>query len=141
MVTAIQNENIDSMDINTLDITNSDLINNLTLNKLVTKNSKKFFTILNISSNFLNADPSTWENRDDYRLNCEIIKKLQVINDRAERCVALMSEYNLLLTQDEKKKQAIVKIVKEFREHFDSFNKESLKKDLLEYYIFNKKEE
>ena len=114
-------------------------INDLTLDKLVTKFSRNFFSFLNLSTTFLESDPITWENRPDYNSNLKIVKSLQVINDRGERCVKLISEYNLALTRDDDIKQSICRIVKKFREHYPNFKKETLNTNLLDYYIFNKK--
>ena len=140
IVEKISKQNVQIVDVNSLDIMNADIINNLTVDKLITTNSKKFFTTLNLSSDFLNFDPSTWENIPGYVFNRKIVQNLQVINDRAERCVSLMNEYNLILTRDEEKKQSIMKIVKKFREHYVNYNKKTLQKNLLDYYIFQKKE-
>ena len=140
MVEAIRRDNTGNIDVNKIDLTNAEFTESLTLDKFVSKHSKSFFTIMNISSEFLNSDPITWEDRADFLKNRETIKKFQVINDRAERCLSLMSEYNLILTRNEEKKQAIVKIVKKFREYYSNINKKTLEKNLLDYDAFNIKE-
>ena len=64
------------------------------LENFVTRKTRRLFVKLRISTDFLSSDPETWENRDDYKKACNIINKLQVTNDNAERGVALVQELN-----------------------------------------------
>ena len=115
-------------------------VQNLTFDQLLTKNSIKFFSCLNLSSDFLLSDPITWNDREDFQTTYRIIKTLQVINDSTERCISLINQYNLLLTRDNEIQQNIVKIVKKYRECFPDCNRDTLKRKLLDFYVFNKKD-
>ena len=60
------------------------------LSHFVSKNTKKFFVAMDISQEFLLSDPTTWESNEDYtRARCKV-EKLKVVNDAAERGVALI---------------------------------------------------
>ena len=54
----------------------------------------------------------------------------KIINDIAERNVALMKEYNLLFTQNEGEKQDIVLQVAQNRKDLPDFNKKSILKSI-----------
>ena len=45
----------------------------------------------------------------------DVVRELHIVNDTAERGVALMQEYNALLTKDKEPTQFILQVVKEHR--------------------------
>lgn len=67
----------------------------------VTQHSRYFFKVLNIPQSFLIRDPGAWHQDMDYIAAENIVKRLKVVNDTAERGVSLIQEFNELLTQDE----------------------------------------
>lgn len=88
------------------------------LSHFVTSNTIKFFDRFDIDTEFLNHDPSTWLDREDYieaRAMMKLLKVfilfcykkftilkmkfIKVVNDTAERSVKLMSEYNQVLAR------------------------------------------
>ena len=60
------------------------------LAKFVNKNTLNFFRCLEIATGFLDADPSTWDSRDDYKIASSVANGLKVVNDLAERGIALI---------------------------------------------------
>lgn len=80
----------------------------------VTNNTYLFFeTILNenitgISKKILTTDPETWDENEHYIAAKAIVKNLLVVNDIAERGVALITRFNAILTHQEKQKQYIL---------------------------------
>ncbi|KAK3925772.1 Phosphoribosylformylglycinamidine synthase [Frankliniella fusca] len=56
------------------------------------------------------------------------VLKLRVTNDCAERGVALVEEYNKILTADEEQKQFLILDVKEHRKRYPNVNKTTLGK-------------
>ena len=52
------------------------------------------------------------------------------MNDTAERGVALMQEFNALLTKDEKQTQFAIQVIKEHRKRHPDSKKATLLKDL-----------
>lgn len=70
---------------------------------------------LSIGESFLALSPDKWSEDESYRQGRERIKKLQVINDTAERGVKLFADFNHLLTNDEEEKQFLMQVVEENR--------------------------
>jgi len=59
-----------------------------------------------LSTSFLKTDPENWNMNTDYTVGREVLKHLQVVNDSAERGVALIEEYNQILTKKENQKHS-----------------------------------
>jgi len=60
----------------------------------------------------------------------DIVRELRVVNDTAERGVALMQEFNALLTKDEEQTQFAIQVIKEHRKRYPDSKKEMLLKGL-----------
>ncbi|XP_063981407.1 uncharacterized protein LOC135164717 [Diachasmimorpha longicaudata] len=103
------------------------------LDGFVTQNTIEFFKILNLDSHCWDVDPTTWAQREDYMKASKIVRSLLVTNDVAERRVALVSEYNDLLTKSENSKQDVLLVVKKLREFTAGCTKETLKFSLEDY--------
>jgi len=88
------------------------------LHEFVTQNSRNFFKIISIPDTFLTVDSDTWSTNAHYMEADAVVRELQVVNDTFERGVALMQEYNALLTKDEEQMQFILQVVKENRKLF-----------------------
>ena len=56
----------------------------------VTTSTSRFFRILGLSEDFLQKDASEWEQHQDYIKNKALVRSIKVVNDLAERGVALM---------------------------------------------------
>lgn len=102
------------------------LIHTKELADFVTSNSRKFFTITGFSSNFLTRDVTQWEEDDEYRRVKACVRSLRVVNDTAERGVALMEEYNKLHTTNEEQKQFMLLVVKQYRQQHPDSKKSTL---------------
>ena len=74
----------------------SNQIQRATLIQFASKNSINFFIILGIPYSFLVIDPSEWPSNTGYKKSYDIVSKLLVLNDIAERAVALFCEYKML---------------------------------------------
>ena len=96
------------------------------LSDFINVNTKKFFVRYDISLNFLNSDPSSWENNNDYKQAFQIVKTLKVDNDVAERGVALAEKYNSSLTFNETQKQYLYQSVKQHIKNFPNCSKNVL---------------
>lgn len=104
------------------------LIRTKELSDFVTSNTRRFFAITGFSSSFLIKDVSQWEEDDDYTSIKASIRCLKVVNDIAERGVALMEEYNKLHTNNEEQKQFLLLTVKEYRKEHPDTKKSTLMK-------------
>ena len=101
-------------------------INMKDLPDFVTANTMHFFEITGLSVDFLSQDPALWENSDTYVSVKTTLSRLRVVNDIAERGVALINEYNELCTKDEEQKQFLLLAVKNYRQQHSDRNKFTL---------------
>ncbi|KAG8176621.1 hypothetical protein JTE90_028603 [Oedothorax gibbosus] len=75
-----------------------------------------FSKITGISSQFLEKDVEMWIEDEEYQAAKCTTRHMKVVNDIAERGVALMDEYNKLLTNDEEQKQFLLLVVQKYRQ-------------------------
>lgn len=88
----------------------------------------RIFKIFDISTDLFNEEVSTWKELPDY-LEAQRQRKitaLAVINDNAERGIALIKTYNSELSTNENQKQCILQIVEEHRNTFKSPDKKAI---------------
>jgi hypothetical protein len=71
----------------------------------------------------LDLEVDEWDNAPHYKSAIQRIKFLEVVNDNAERGIALIKTYNSKLTTDEEQKQCVLQLVEEHRKSFKSPNK------------------
>lgn len=107
----------------TLDISH---IEEKNIEDFVTSNTLRFFRILGIPSAFLQKEPRLWGEDEDYKASREIVRSMRVVNDIAERGVALIEEFNKLITTDEEPKQFLLLVVKNFRQKYPDTKKSTL---------------
>jgi len=81
----------------------------------VTKNTITFFETLNLDKDFLKKPVREWPELEGFKNAATSVNKISVVNDSAERAIALMKEFNSSLTKDEKQKQQLLKTVMENR--------------------------
>jgi hypothetical protein len=92
----------------------------------ITVNSARFFARFGISTEFLDADPCTWDSREDYEYGRKVVTSLRVVNDTAERGVALMEQFSSHLTKNEEQFQYVLQVVEDYRQRFPSVSKSTL---------------
>lgn len=85
--------------------------NSSILRELFSKNTKQLLKRFKISTNFLERDPSTWNDIEEYRKGKEIIQSIQIVNDCAERGIKLIQDYHGKITKDEKQRQYLLKVM------------------------------
>jgi hypothetical protein len=124
MVTALSEEGSDyspkriSLDVNYVAEKN--------IEDFVSSNTLRFFKILGISSAFMEKEARLWEEDEDYKASKNIVSSMRVVNDIAERGVALIEEYNKLITTNEEQKQFLLLVVKNFRQKYPNTKKTTL---------------
>ena len=64
------------------------------MEQLVTKNTRGFFSKLQLQYGFQLHNPSPWTSNAEYVQARVVVSKLAVVNDRAERAVALVKDLN-----------------------------------------------
>ena len=90
------------------------------LSDFVTTSTKRFFNILHVNEDFLQKDPLEWIADKKYQRSLDLVKSVRVINDLAERGVALMTEFNASLTKSEEQKQFLLQVVKAHRKKYSA---------------------
>ena len=93
---------------------------------LVTKNTRKFFEILKISTTFLQEDPVIWCDLPSFTEAQNFVSKLRVTNDTAERGVSLIQQYNGIRTKSEEQTQFIIQLVAEHRKTMPKITKTAI---------------
>ena len=96
------------------------------LEDFASKNTRLFFKKLQLDDEFLEADPETWPERADFAEASAVVHGLCVINDHAERGVALVQEYNMILTKGEEQFQFLLQVVADHRRTFPDSRKQTL---------------
>lgn len=97
--------------------------------KLVSPKSRIFLQKLAIPTAFLQTPPETWLESVDYQQSQKRVASLAVVNDRAERGVALIQDFNKKLTRDEDQLQFLLQVVADHRQQFPNCKKETLAKN------------
>jgi len=88
------------------------------LHDFVTTTTARFFNILGLSEDFLQTDPDGWPVDEKYRNSQTIAASVKVVNDLAERGVALIQEFNSSRTRNEEQKQYLLHVVEQHRNAF-----------------------
>lgn len=99
------------------------------LSHFVTSKTKRFFIRLNVGLDFLEVDPSLWNDREDYSIGLRTCQHLTVVNDAAERAIKLITDFNRALTCDENDKQFLLQVLEYYRHIFPSHTKTSLMRE------------
>jgi len=67
----------------------------------VTKSTRRFFLKMKMDQKLLMEDSGLWNDQPGYLITRKLVQGIQVTNDTAEHGVALIQEYNRLVTHDE----------------------------------------
>ena len=90
----------------------TDIIITKTRADCVSSGSMQFFHALSLSINFLLKDI------EEYRAATSVVTKIAVVNDFAERGVAMIQEYRQVLTRVEEQRQYLLQVVEWHRQNF-----------------------
>jgi hypothetical protein len=101
-----------------------------TLSSLVTADSSKLFSKLQLSKDFMNADPAAWQEDASYRAGQKRLLQLKVVNDVAERAVALAQHFNGKVKR-ENQMQYLLQCVEAHRKLYPDSKKSTLVKPFL----------
>ena len=93
----------------------------VTLDCFITCRSASLFDLLIengkqiVQEGFLRKDPQHWPEDETFVALADRARNLAVVNDTAERAIALMQQYNSKMTADEEQKQLCLRLVAEHR--------------------------
>lgn len=103
-------------------------IENAKLEHFVSETTIDFFKIMNNNKlpQFLEMSPGAWTENEEYLSIQKKVQQLAVVNDHAERGIAMITEFNGILTNHEEQKQYLLQVVEKHRKEFPNFNKCSI---------------
>lgn len=107
----------------TVDTEAKEAVANKTVADFVTSASGHIFEAFNIDTDFLVKDPSEWEEDPSFQSSKKALHGIAVVNDFAERGVALIQDYNQILTKDEQQRQYLLQVVEWHRRQFPEAKK------------------
>lgn len=81
------------------------------------------FSLLDVDISFLTLDASLWKKNDHYQSGKKAVQNLRVVNDTAERAIALATKFNLCITKDENERQLLYRKVHANRQQLPNCNK------------------
>lgn len=84
---------------------------------------QNLFDALDVTDSFLKEKVENWGGMEEYSRIRRRVTKLAVVNDNAERGIALIKSFNSKLSRDEEQKQCILQLVEHHRKIFKSPNK------------------
>ena len=99
-----------------------------TMDKFVDESSHFFFEVLHLPTGFLGEDPEFWDQHPDYQQARTTVQALKVVNDTAERGLALATTFNRKIKKSEEGKQELFQTVQEHRKTFPDARKRTVLK-------------
>lgn len=101
-------------------------LTDLHLESFVTSRSLVSLHLFGIDEDFLQVNPSQWGSSSSYASSKTIISSIKVVNDSAERNVALATTYNDTITKNEEQKQFLLQTVEDHRKRFKTAKKHDM---------------
>jgi len=92
-------------------------IETLELEDFVNQDTKLLLEKFDIHIDFLKEDPTKWHCNEHFVNGKEKLCKTSVVNDAAERAVALMTDFNDVVTKNEEQKQFLLQVVEQSRKN------------------------
>lgn len=93
-------------------------LQNKSVANFTSKNTINLFNMLSLPQDFLQLPASQWKENEEYKKARTAVTKLSVINDHAERGVALVQDFTGRLTKNEDQLQCLLQIVADHRKHY-----------------------
>ena len=102
-------------------------LQNKDLHELLTPASLRTLPLLHVDmSFFMTNDPAIWNDSPMYIQNKRVVDSLKIVNDTAERSIALMSKFNTSITKNEAEMQRLIQVVEDHRKRVPDCNKQTL---------------
>jgi hypothetical protein len=98
------------------------------LHELVTSASAAAINSLGLNAVVLaSTDPDKWDTIPSYQQTAAVAKSIKVVNDCAERSIALMTSFNQSITRTESEMQKLMQVVEDNRSRISDTSKHTLK--------------
>lgn len=112
----------DQINLNRMILHQGAKIASLSLENFISKESRRFFEITRINSDFLLKHPSLWSEDNNYIHGLNIAKNLSVVNDSAERSIALYQNCKDHVKKEDQKK-CLLQVTESERQKFKKLRK------------------
>ncbi|KAK0048971.1 polycystic kidney disease protein 1-like 2 [Biomphalaria pfeifferi] len=97
------------------------------LHELISSTTTAALLSIGLDVALLNGiDPENWSDCPHFQQAANVVKCLKVVNDTAERSIALMPSFNQSITKSEAEMQKLIQVVKDNRERIPDSSKASL---------------
>ena len=97
------------------------------LHELITSSSTAAMNLFGLDITVLATnDPQTWNDIPSFQQAARVVKSIKVVNDAAERSVALMSTFNQSITRREAEMQKLIQVVEDNRQRIPDTSKNTL---------------
>jgi len=101
------------------------------LETCVTQRTAAVFDVLSLNGKmkaqiFLVKDPTKWNDDPSYKELKTAVSEMKVVNESAERAIALMQQYNSSLTKNEEQKQYHLQLVERHRKQYPTCAKSTV---------------
>jgi hypothetical protein len=103
--------------------TGQDDLCNVELDHFIGPASELFFKTLRINTEFFKHDALIWPQQASFQDALRKAQALRVVNDCAERGIALATQFNSTLTRQEEEKQFVLQMVEAHRKRFPNAKK------------------
>lgn len=80
---------------------------------------------------FLQKYPEQWNNDETFQAALQCVKSIRVVNDTAERGIALAKRFTSAITKQEDQKQFLLRIVHHMTKEVPKKTKAEMKKDVF----------
>ncbi|KAJ8671146.1 hypothetical protein QAD02_002405 [Eretmocerus hayati] len=97
------------------------------MDSFINSSSLRFFKLFQIKTDFLQLRVESWDTNPDFLDGLEVVRKLRVVYDIAERAVKLTEEY-INRTKDEESKQALLLTIPQYKRAYPDGNKSTVVK-------------
>ena len=105
---------------------NPDQLSQQKLADFINTSSRFFFEILQLPTSFLGRDPQEWLDDADCMRAKQEVKWISVVNDAAERGVAMATTLCRKITRKEDEKQRLFQVVEDHRRRFPDAKKKTV---------------
>ena len=116
MVLALQKPPVNSQPRLKVKVNDATDIASMKIEDFVCETTSSFFNALGIDTSFLRVDPAEWDKTTAYQDGLRRASSLKVVNDAAERGVALIQDFNSSITVQEDQKQYLLQVVEQDRQ-------------------------
>lgn len=126
MVARLQEHTFQGREGRSVRYTGTEDLSNKTLDYCIGRASHFFFEVLPLDSSFLAKNVDLWEEINSFQEAKKTVTALKVVNDSAERGIALATTFNYSLTKHEDQKQFLFQVVEGHRKRFPDTTKSIL---------------